>query len=104
MVCAGLEIITDNTIVGLLAFPTSCYYQFYALLMGALFVVLVFGLKATEEARFVKSDTISAMGVSALATIFISVIGTATGIIEPEIFVEIFVIGMVFVVIWLLKK
>lgn len=102
--CNGLETLVDNTIIGILAFPTSCFYQFYALLMGALFVIITLGLKAKDEEKFIKSDTVSAMGISALVTIFISLMGTAIGIIEGDIFIEIFVIGMIFIVIWLLKK
>ncbi len=102
--CNGLETLVDDTIVGILAFPTSCFYQFYALLMGALFIILTFTLKRVDDDKFIKSDTISAMGVSAIVTMFISLLGTTIGIIQPDIFIEIFVIGMIFVVIWLLKK
>lgn len=104
MVCTGLETLADQTITGILAFPTSCYYQFYAMMMGVLFIVITFTLKAVDEEKFLKSDTISAMGFSAIVTIFISLIGTTINIIQPDIFIEIFVIGMIFVVIWLLKK
>jgi len=44
------------------------------------------------------------MGISAIATIFVSLIGTLIKIIQPDIFIEIFVIGMIFIVVWLLKK
>jgi len=40
MVCAGLETLTDNSITGILAFPTSCDYQFYAKIMLAFFIIL----------------------------------------------------------------
>ena len=104
MVCAGLETLTDNSIVGILSFPTSCFYPFYELIMGAFFIVIALILKASDEDKFIKSDMISAMGVSAVATIFISLLGTVLGIIQSDIFVEIFVVGMIFIVIWLLKK
>ena len=103
MVCAGLETLTDNTITGILAFPTSCYYQFYAIIMGAFFIVLSMILYNRDKDKFIKSDMISAMGVSAIATIFVSLIGTLLNIIQPDVFIEIFVIGMIFIVIWMLK-
>ena len=103
MVCAGLETLTDNTIIGILTFPTSCDYQFYAKIMGAFFIVLSFILFNRDKDKFLKSDMISAMGVSAIATIFVSLIGTLLEIIQQDIFVEIFVIGMIFIVIWILK-
>ncbi len=102
--CSGLETLTDDTIIGILSFPTSCFNHFYAVLMAALFVILTFSLKKIDEEKFQKSDIISAMGVSALVTIFVSLFGTIIKIIQPDVFIEIFVIGMIFVVIWLLKR
>ncbi len=104
MVCAGLETLTDNSITGILAFPTSCDYQFYAKIMLAFFVILSSILFYRDKAQGRKPDMISAFGVSAIATIFVALIGTFLKIIQPDIFVEIFVGGMVFIVIWLLKK
>ena len=104
MVCAGLETLVDNSITGILAFPTSCDYQFYAKIMGAFFIVLSMILYNRDKDKFLKSDMVSAMGVSAIATIFVSLIGTFIKIIQPDIFIEIFVIGIIFVVVWLLKK
>lgn len=103
MVCTGLEILTDNTIIGILQFPTSCDYQFYAKLMGAFFVVLTFILFNREKEKLIKADMISCMGVSAIATISIALLGTFLKIIQADIFIEIFVIGVIFIVIWLLK-
>lgn len=104
MVCAGLETLVDNSITGILAFPTSCDYQFYAKIMAALFIVLTMILYYRDKDKFVKSDMISAMGVSAIATIFVALLGTFIKIIQPDIFIEIFVIGMIFIAVWLLKK
>ena len=104
MVCSGLETLIDNSITGILAFPTSCDYQFYAKVMGAFFLILSSILYFKDKDKFLKADMISAMGVSALVTIFISFIGTAIKIIQRDIFIEIFVIGIVFITIWLLKK
>lgn len=104
MVCAGLETLIDNSITGILAFPTSCDYQFYAKIMAAFFVVIAFILYRIDTDKFIKGDMVSAMGVSAIATIFVSLIGTFIKIIQPDIFIEIFVAGMIFIVIWLLKK
>ncbi len=104
MVCAGLETLVDNSITGILAFPTSCDYQFYAKIMGAFFIVLSMILYNRDKDKFIKSDMISALGVSAIATIFVALIGTFIKVIQPDIFIEIFVIGMIFIVIWLVKK
>ena len=104
MVCAGLETLVDNSITGILAFPTSCDYQFYAKIMLAFFIVLSMILYNRDKDRGRKSDMISSMGVGAIATIFVALIGTFLKIIQPDIFIEIFVGGMIFIVLWLLKR
>lgn len=104
MVCKGLETLTDNTIIGILQFPTSCDYQFYAKIMGAFFVVLSLILFNKDKEKFVKADMISCLGVSAIATISVAVIGTFIKIIQLDILIEIVVVGMVFIVLWLLKR
>ncbi len=104
MVCAGLETLADNSITGILAFPTSCDYQFYAKVMAAFFIILSSILFYRDKNEGRKGDMISSMGVSAIATIFIALIGTFIKIIQPDIFIEIFVIGLIFIVLWLLKK
>jgi len=104
MTCVGLENLIDNSITGILAFPTSCDYYFYAKIMGAFFIILSLILYNNDKSRYLKSDLISSMGVSAIATIFISLIGTLINVIQSDIFILIFVIGMIFIVLWLLKK
>lgn len=104
MVCDGLETLIDNSITGILAFPTSCDYYFYAKIMFAFFVIIAFGVSRAERDNLGKSDMISAMGISAIATIFIALIGTLISIIQPDVFIGIFVVGIVFIVIWLLKN
>ena len=104
MVCRVLDPLIENEIVKLLAYPTVCDYYFYLKLMGGIFVIITLILKAVDDDKFLKSDTISAMGVSALAVIFLSLIASTWGIIQADVFIEILVSGMIFVVIWLLKK
>ncbi len=106
MVCAGISNSTliDTGITGILAFPTTCDYYFYAKIMGALFIILSLTLYFKDRERIVKADMISCLGISAIATIFISLIGTFLKIIQSDVFIEIFVIGMIFIVIWVFKK
>lgn len=104
MVCSGLETLIDNSITGILAFPTSCDYYFYAKVMFAFFIILAVSVFKLEESKFQRADMISSMGVSALATIFVALIGTTISIIQPDVFIGILVIGLVFILIWLLKR
>ena len=104
MVCAGLETLTDNTIIGILQFPTSCFYNFYMIIMLAFFIVVSLTLYGVDRGRQVKADMISSLGVGAIATIFVSLFGTFIEIIQPDVFIKILVGGLVFIVIWLIKK
>ncbi len=104
MVCAGIETLTDTSIVGILSYPTICDTQFYAKIMAAIFIILAFGLFMRDRERETKPDLISNLGVSSIAVIFLSLIGTLIGMIQQTIFIEISVIGMIFIVIWMLKK
>ncbi len=104
MVCAGIEIVTNMSIGGLLSYPNTCDFYFYAKLMAAFFIILSFILFKRDEAKLAKGDMISSMGVSAIAVIFISLIGTLLNIIPREVFIEIMIAGMIFIVLWIIKK
>lgn len=104
MVCGGLETLTDQSIKSILLFPTTCDYYFYAKIMGAFFIIIAFILYKAEQKKLVKADMISSLGVSALATIFISLIGTLVGFIQADIFIEILVVGIIFITLWIFKK
>ena len=104
MVCAGLETLIDNSITGILAFPTSCDYWFYGKVMFAFWIIISFILFNRDKDKLIKPDMVSAMGVSAIVTIFVAFLGTAIKIIQADVMIRIFVIGMIFVVIWLIKR
>ena len=107
MPCDGLEIlITANTtgLADILAFPTSCDYYFYAKIMVSFFIVVTFALYYGERLRLKDPDMISSAGVSALATIFVTFVGTLLGIIQRDVFTEILAAGFIIIAVWLLKK
>ncbi len=107
MVCAGLETVVGNSssIATVLAYPTSCDPQFYGKIMGALFIIITSILIANEKRDgIIKPDYMSALGVASIAVIFIALVGTLVGIITSEIFIEVLVLGMIFIVIWFFKK
>ena len=104
MVCAGIETATISGIEGILTYPLSCDHFFYLKFIIAIFIILAFVLWRVEEAQLKQPDMISILGVSAIATIFISVMGSLIGIITRDIMIYIVVGGSVFITIWFLKK
>lgn len=104
MVCAGLESLTDKGIVGILQYPTSCDFWFWGKIMLAIFMILTLSLYIKDREKLLKADFISAAGVSALATIFLTLIGSIAQIIERDIMVLTLVIGLIFIIMWLIKR
>ena len=104
MVCAGLENMTETGITGIMTFPTSCDYYFYAKIMGALFIILTMTLYYKDREKYMRGDLISAMGVSSIAVLFISLIGTLLHIIPGSVFTFMFAIGLVIISIWLIRE
>ncbi len=104
MVCAGLESLDEYTMATILQFPATCYPQYWAVVMAGVFVIITSILFAADRIRNPNADFISCAGVGAVATIFVSLPGTLIGFIEPAIFLEIFVVGGIFIGIWFFKK
>lgn len=103
MVCQGIESLSNGTIADFMSYPTTCDAQFYAKIMGAIWMALTLIIFYAERKRDVKPDFLSCAGISALAVIIISVIGTLLTIISTTVFLEILVLGGVFIVIWLIR-
>ena len=102
MVCAGIEGVTG--LVNLLAWPTSCDTYFYAKIMAAFFIVIAFTVYRYEQRKYTRSDFLSAMGVAAISTIFVSLLGTLIGIISVSIYVKILVINLIIIAVWFFKR
>ncbi len=108
MVCesfAGVGSIAD-----ILVWPTGCYYYFYLVVLGTIFLVISLSLYNTERERFIKADMISSLGVASIPTLFLAVIGTlienSDGIpmIQQDILLYVLAFSIVFIVIWFFKK
>ncbi len=107
MVCQGLDIYGSETgLIEILACPNTCNYYFWAAILGFIFVILTLIIYNKEREEFVKSDIISALGVSALATVLLAIPGTLTtpAIIEADIFLYTLAFAIVFIGLWLFKK
>ena len=104
MVCAGLNGTINTGISGILAYPTTCDYYFYSKILVAIWIILTFILYFKDKENMIKPDWISCMAISSIATIFIALAGSLLNIVQPDIFIEIFVVGMIFIVIWLFKR
>ena len=108
MVCAeftGIESIGD-----LLVWPTICSYWFYLIVFATIFITLSLILYNRQKDEEVKGDLVSSMGVSAIATLFLSLIGTliknSDGIpmVQQDVFIYVFAMSIIFILLWFFKK
>jgi hypothetical protein len=104
MTCAGLETLSDKSLAGILAYPNSCFYYTWGLIMAVIWIVLAFSLYHREKERVVNPDILSILGISSIAIIFLSLIGTTFNIIQHDVFIEILVFGFIFIAIWFFKS
>lgn len=104
MACPGLNEIIDTGIAGILSYPNSCDYYFWAKIMAALFIILSFILFFRDEDKIGKGDMISSLGVSGIAIGVLTVIGTSFSIIPTDVGIEIIVGCLIFAVIWMFKR
>lgn len=104
MVCEGLESLTDTGISGILSYPNTCFNWFWGLIIAAIFFVIALSLYFRDRDRQVNPDFMSILGVSSLASIMIALAGSLLGLIQKEVFSVILAVGLVFVIIWLIKR
>ena len=108
MVCATFTNI--NSIGDLLVWPTSCNYYIYLIVFITIFITLSLIIYNRQKESEIKADLISSMGVSSIATIFLALIGTLIKntanipMIQQDIFLYVFAVGIVFILIWFFKR
>ncbi len=108
MVCSAFTNI--NSIGDLLVWPTGCNYYIYLIVFATIFITLTLILYNRQKEREITGDLISSMGVSSIAVIFLALTGTliknSAGIpmVQQNIFLYIFAVGIIFILIWFFKR
>ncbi len=108
MVCLGFTGI--GSVADLLVWPTGCSYWFYLVIFATIFITLSLILYNRQKDEEVKGDLISSMGVSAIATLFLSLIGTLIKnsdeipMVQQDIFMYIFAMSIIFILLWFFKR
>ena len=108
MVCS--EFTGIGSVADLLVWPTACSYWFYLIVFATVFITLSLILYNRQKDDEVKGDLISSMGVSAISTLFLSLIGTliknSEGIpmVQQDVFIYIFAMSIIFILLWFFKR
>ena len=106
--CEAFTGITN--LADLLVWPTSCNYNFYLVFFITFFITLSLILYNKDKEALIRSDAVSSMGVSAIATFFLALTGTmivnSAGIpmVQQDIFLYILAGAIVFIVVWFFKR
>ena len=108
MVCSIFTNI--NSVGDFLVWPTSCNYYFYLVVFITIFITLSLILYNRQKDSEIRADVISSLGVSAIATVILTMIGTLIKneadipMVQQDIFLFIFAGGIVFILIWFFKR
>ena len=108
MVCSIFTNI--NSVGDFLVWPTSCNYYFYLVVFLTIFMTLSLILYNRQKDSEIRADIISSLGVSAIATVILAMIGTLIKneadipMVQQDIFLFIFAGGIVFILIWFFKR
>ncbi len=108
MVCSAFTNI--NSIGDLLVWPTGCNYYIYLIVFAVVFVVLFLILYNRQKEQEVVADPISSLGVSSIAVIFLALTGTLIKnsanipMVQQDIFLYTFAVGIIFILIWFFKR
>lgn len=94
----------NGTVGDFMTFPNSIYPYFWVWIIGGIWLIMTFALYFNEKDKIGKGKFLSAMAVSSLASVFLSLFGTLLGIITVNIMVYIFVFAILMIVIWFFSK
>ena len=100
-----LSNLTNTTgLEGFLSLPNNVYPFFWVWIMFGVWIILSLTFFFNEKSNKGKGNILSAMSVSSLIIIFLSLLGTAIGIISLSNFLYIFGIGILTIIVWLFNK
>lgn len=103
MAYLGLESLNDTSIAGVMSFPLTGDYYFYAKILFGIWLIIALGFFFEEKKRLGKGNMLSSLAVASLATIVLAVIGSLFDIVTQEVLVSTMVLGLIFIFVWFVK-
>lgn len=99
-----------NSISDFLVFPTGCFYYFWLLIFGFIFLFLTYMFYEKDEKKNGEGEIISSMGVASITVTILALWGTfitnSSGVpmIQNDIFLWILAPTIIFVIMWFYNK
>lgn len=99
-----------ETISDFLVFLTDCFYYFWLLIFGFIFLTITYAFYEKDEQKRSEGEMLSSMGVSSIAVIFLALFGTFVKstqnvpMIQNDIFLWVLAPGILFILLWLYSK
>jgi uncharacterized membrane protein YjjP (DUF1212 family) len=104
MTYTELSGVNSSTIEGILTYPLTGDYYFYAKILFGLFTIFTLTLYFEEKARLGRSNFFSCMAISSIGIIVIAFAGSLIGIITNDILIISLVLTGILVVVWMLTS
>ena len=103
MAYLGLESLNDTSVAGIMGFPLTGDYYFYAKILFGIWLIIGLGFFFEERKRLGKGNMLSSFAVASLAVIVLASIGSLFDIVTGEVFVSTIVLGLISIFIWFIK-
>ena len=103
MAFTGLEEVNSTSVEGILTYPLTGDFYFWAKIFFGLWIVLGFSTFFEERKRLGTANIFSSFAVSSIAVIIMAFIGSLFDIVTGEVFVSILVLGCLFIFVWYVK-
>jgi len=97
-----LDALNDTSIKGILQFPSLGFAFFWPLIQLAIFFIVVFSSYFAEKERTGRGNFLSSLAVGGFISIIVGLLLNLMEVIDRTTFVITFVLGIVFVVIYML--
>lgn len=104
MAVPQLQEINVTEISGLVSYPLTGDYYFWASILFAIFTILTLAPYFKEKFDVGKSNFFSHLAVSSIVTIVLSFLGTLFGMITNDIMITVLVLGSIFISLWYFQR
>ena len=99
-----------ETLADVLVWPTGCFYYFWLLILGFVFLFLTYTFYEKDELKKTEGEMISSMGVASLVTSMLAVFGTfianneGVPMIQTDILLWVIAPTIVLLSVWFYNK
>ena len=100
----GLEALNESGVDGILSFPLTGDFYFWAKILFGIWFIIASGFYFEERKRLGKGNMLASAAVASFAVIVLAVMGSLVGgMIGSEVLLSTIVLGLIFIFVWYIK-